>query len=103
MRTGMSTVGGRPCRQRSRGGARMRSTDDGEAFQDFYVANRGRLLAFLTRRTLDPDVARDLTAEAFAVALARRRQFRGRTDAEAEAWLFAIARTQLADYWRRGT
>jgi RNA polymerase sigma-70 factor (ECF subfamily) len=99
----MSTVTERPCRQAVRSVALVRSTDDAEAFHDFYVANRRRLLAFLTRRTLDPDVARDLTAETFAVALQRRRQFRGETDAEAEAWLFAIARTQLSVYWRRGT
>jgi RNA polymerase sigma-70 factor (ECF subfamily) len=81
----------------------VRSSDDADAFHDFYVANRRRVLAFLTRRALDPDVARDLAAETFAVALQRRHQFRGHTDAEAEAWLFAIARTQLSMYWRRGT
>jgi RNA polymerase sigma-70 factor (ECF subfamily) len=99
----MSTVRERPWRRRARTVALVRSTDDAEAFQEFYVANRGRLLAFLTRRALDPDVARDLAAETFAVALQRRHQFRGETDAEAEAWLFAIARTQLSVYWRRGT
>jgi RNA polymerase sigma factor (sigma-70 family) len=103
MRTGMSTVRERPWRQRARKVALVRSTDDAEAFQEFYVANRGRLMAFLTRRTLDPDVARDLAAETFAVALQRRHQFRGDTEAEAQAWLFAIARTQLSLYWRRGT
>jgi RNA polymerase sigma-70 factor (ECF subfamily) len=99
----MSTVKERPWRERARSVALVRSTDDAEAFQEFYVANRARLLAFLTRRALDPDVARDLTAETFVVALQRRHQFRGHTDAEAEAWLFAIARTQLSVYWRRGT
>ena len=103
MSKGMSTARERPCRHRARSVALMRSTDGAEAFHDFYVANGRRVLAFLTRRTLDPDVARDLTAETFAVALQRRRQFRGHTDAEAQAWLFAIARTQLSVYWRRGT
>lgn len=93
----------RPSRPPASTVALVRSTEDAEAFHDFYVANRRRLLAFLTRRALDPDVARDLTAETFAVALQRRHQFRGQTDAEAEAWLFAIARTQLLGYWRRGT
>jgi RNA polymerase sigma factor (sigma-70 family) len=103
MSKGMSTVRERPCRQRARSVALVRSTVDAEAFHDFYVANRPRVLGFLARRALDPDVARDLTAETFAVALQRRHQFRGHTDAEAEAWLFAIARTQLSIYWRRGT
>jgi RNA polymerase sigma factor (sigma-70 family) len=102
MRTGMSTVRQPPSRQRARAVSLVRSTDDAQAFHDFYVAHRRRLMAFLTRRTLDPDVARDLMAESFAVALQRRGQFRGQTEAEAEAWLFTIARTQLSVYWRRG-
>jgi RNA polymerase sigma factor (sigma-70 family) len=81
----------------------MRSTDDVEAFHEFYVANSPRLLRFFARRTRDLDLARDLTAETFAVALQRRRQFRGHTEAEAEAWLFAIARSQLSGHFRRGT
>lgn len=102
MRTGMTTVGEPPWRERARTVALVRSTNHAEAFHEFYVANRRRLLAFLTRRALDPDVARDLAAETFAVALQRRHQFRGETNAEAQAWLFAIARTQLSLYWRRG-
>lgn len=31
-----------------------------------------------------------------------RRRFRGKTDAEAEAWLYAIARHELSRYLRRG-
>lgn len=99
----MSTVRERPCRQRARSVALVRSTDDAEAFHDFYVATCHGVLAFLLRRAPDPDVARDLAAETFAVALQRRHQFRGHTDAEAEAWLLAIARTQLALHWRRGS
>jgi RNA polymerase sigma-70 factor (ECF subfamily) len=92
----------RPLRWRVRDNALMRSAEDGEAFREFYVANAQRVVVFFTRRTLNAEVALDLTAETFAVALQRRRQFRGGTDAEAEAWLFAIARSQLSHYWRRG-
>ncbi len=88
---------------RSRPGSPLgRGADDAGAFRDFYVANVQRVVVFFTRRTLDAEVALDLTGETFAVALQRRRQFRGRTDAEAEAWLFAIARSQLSHFWRRG-
>jgi RNA polymerase sigma-70 factor (ECF subfamily) len=98
----MSTVRERPVRRRAPSATLARSKEDADAFHDFYVANRGRLLLYFARRTLDADVARDLAAETFAIALQRRRQFRGHTEAEAEAWLFAIARTQLAGHWRRG-
>jgi RNA polymerase sigma factor (sigma-70 family) len=102
MRTGMGTARERPRRWRARGTALIRSAEDAEAFQEFYAANVQRVVAFFAHRTLNTDVACDLAAETFAVALQRRRQFRGGTDAEAEAWLFAIARSQLSHYWRRG-
>ena len=36
---------------------------DAEAFKDFYLANVQRLVVFFTRRTLNPEVALDLTGE----------------------------------------
>lgn len=59
-------------------------------------------MVFLARRTLDAETALDLTGETFALALERRRQFRGSTWQEEQGWLFAIARNQLREYWRRG-
>src|ERR1700749_3216861 len=58
---------------------------------------------FLVRRTADAEVALDLWAETFAQAVAGQSRFRGSTDAEAAAWLYSIARHQLALYFRRGT
>jgi RNA polymerase sigma factor (sigma-70 family) len=72
------------------------------AFSRVYEAKAQELLVFLLRRTLDVEVARDLTAETFAQAFEHRRRFRGRTDAEAAAWLYRIARHQLARYARNG-
>ena len=72
------------------------------AFSRVYEAKAEDLLVFLVRRTYDVEVARDLTAETFAQAFEHRGRFRGRTDAEAEAWLYGIARHQLARYARRG-
>jgi RNA polymerase sigma-70 factor (ECF subfamily) len=71
-------------------------------FEAFYCAHSRRLLAFITRRTFDVEVARDLTAERFAEAFEHRRRFRGSSDAEAAAWLFGIARHQLGRYARTG-
>jgi RNA polymerase sigma factor (sigma-70 family) len=98
----MRSAGARPERRRAQRTALARSDEDPEAFRELYVATVGRLVVFFTRRTLDAEVALDLTGETFVVALQRRHQLRGATDAEAEGWLFAIARSQLSLYWRRG-
>jgi RNA polymerase sigma factor (sigma-70 family) len=67
-----------------------------------YGATAERLLRFFARRVLDAQVSVDLVAETFAQAYASRRRFRGESDAEAEAWLFAIAHRQLQRYFREG-
>jgi RNA polymerase sigma factor (sigma-70 family) len=71
-------------------------------FTDFYAAHSRGLLVFFARRTFDVETARDLTAETFALAFEHRRSFRGSTDAEAAAWLYGIARHQLARHARKG-
>jgi RNA polymerase sigma factor (sigma-70 family) len=60
------------------------------------------VLLFLARRTADPQIALDLWAETFAQALEARTSYRGATHAEELAWLYAIARRQLAQFYRRG-
>jgi RNA polymerase sigma factor (sigma-70 family) len=72
------------------------------AFSRVYAAKAQEVLVFLLRRTFDVEVARDLTAETFAQAFEHRGRFRGRTDAEAAAWLYSIARHQLGRYARNG-
>jgi RNA polymerase sigma-70 factor (ECF subfamily) len=67
-----------------------------------YARHRDALLVYLVRRTADTEVALDLWAETFAQAVASRRRYRGTTDAEAAAWLYTIAKRQLALYYRRG-
>jgi RNA polymerase sigma factor (sigma-70 family) len=68
-----------------------------------YGRHCDELLVFLLRRTRDTEVALDLWGEMFAQALGSRRRYRGHTDEEAAAWLFSIARRQLARYYRRGS
>jgi RNA polymerase sigma-70 factor (ECF subfamily) len=99
----MRTVRARPSHCGAGAATPARSGDATEAFHHFYVANRARLVWFFARRTLDPEVALDLAADTFAVALQHRSRFRGHTAEEAEAWLFAIARSQLSRHWRRGS
>jgi RNA polymerase sigma-70 factor (ECF subfamily) len=84
--------------------SRGRHEDGGplDDFAAFYADHAERVLVFLARRCLDPEVAVDLMAETFAQAYAARRRFRGSTDAEAAGWIFSIARHQLAGYFKRG-
>jgi RNA polymerase sigma factor (sigma-70 family) len=67
-----------------------------------YRRHREGLLLFFVRRTTDVELALDLWAETFAQALAARRRYRGRNEDQEAAWLYGIARRQLALYYRRG-
>jgi RNA polymerase sigma-70 factor (ECF subfamily) len=67
-----------------------------------YTRHHDELLLYLVRRTADVEVALDLWSETFAQAVAGRRRYRGKTEAEAAAWLYSIAKNQLARYLRRG-
>lgn len=78
------------------------SAADPQAFGVFYRANFEPLLRFVTRRVLNADVALDVTAETFAQAFLGRKKFRGSSDEEAAAWLYRIARRQLARYFKKG-
>lgn len=75
---------------------------DPEAFAGFYREHVRAVMVFFMRRTFDPELSLDLCSETFALALERRKQFRGRSAAEEQGWLFAIARNVLQRYWRRG-
>jgi RNA polymerase sigma-70 factor (ECF subfamily) len=77
------------------------AAEDREAFAAFYRRYERALLAFCMRRTRDPELAADLTAEVFAAVLLGCHRFRP-GGAPASAWLFAIARNKLADSRRRG-
>jgi RNA polymerase sigma factor (sigma-70 family) len=74
---------------------------DGESFELFYLRHAERVLGYFARRTHDPELAADLTAETFAAALAGRRRYR-REAGLASAWLFGIAFKKLTDAQRRG-
>jgi RNA polymerase sigma factor (sigma-70 family) len=73
-----------------------------EDFGRFYDRHVHAVLGFFARRTQDPELAADLTAETFAAALTGRRRFR-RANTPAVAWLFGIAQHKLADARRRGS
>lgn len=76
--------------------------DDGRAFAAFYDRHEEPLLAFFRRATDRPDIAADLTAEVFARMLESLEVYR-RELGGARAWMYGIARHELAKTWRRGT
>jgi len=75
-----------------------RTGDDAEAFGAFYDRFEAQLLAFFWHATRRADLAADLTAETFAAALESSPSFRPELGS-ARAWLFGIARHELADAW----
>ncbi|MBJ7471329.1 MAG: RNA polymerase sigma factor, partial [Solirubrobacteraceae bacterium] len=70
--------------------------------QALYDRHCDPLLRYFARRTADPQVALDLWAETFAQVVASARRYRGATADDEAAWLYAIARNQLAGYLRKG-
>lgn len=75
---------------------------EGEAFGHFYDRHHMALLGALRQRVSSTEVALDLTAEIFAVALERCERFENRGPGSAKAWLFGIARFKLIDLYRDG-
>lgn len=78
----------------------MRSRGPLASFDDFYDAMAPAVLRFFARRTRDGETAFDLTAETFAKAYEKRLDFRGSSDEQAAAWLWSIARHELARFHR---
>jgi RNA polymerase sigma factor (sigma-70 family) len=77
------------------------TTADPQAFGAFYDRFETPVLGFFYRATRRADLAADLTAEVFASALASAASFHPGLGT-ARAWLFGIARHELADLWERG-
>ncbi len=75
--------------------------DPGE-FDALYRRESEAVLVFFTRRTLDAEIALDLTGETFAAAYIGWRRLRGRSTEERQAWIYTIARRRLSRYLRRG-
>jgi len=74
---------------------------DPEAFASFYDRYEPSVVGYFMRRTGDPEIAGDLTAEVFAAALSSAGSYRPQGPTAA-GWLFAIAANTLASSARRG-
>jgi RNA polymerase sigma factor (sigma-70 family) len=77
------------------------TSGDPEDFGVFYDRHVRDVLAYMMRRTADPEAAADLTAETFAAAIVARRRYRS-SDVPAAGWLFTIAQRRLVDHQRKG-
>jgi DNA-directed RNA polymerase specialized sigma24 family protein len=66
-----------------------------DGFALFYRRHVDSILRYFARSTRDAELAADLTAEAFAAALAAKRRFKP-GGPPARAWLFGIASRKLA-------
>lgn len=74
---------------------------DRDAFGDFYVRYREHVVTYFLRRTRNPELAADLTAELFASTLGHVLSKKALPD-EPARWLFTVARNLLVDSVRRG-
>jgi len=77
------------------------SASDIGALEALYAELAPDVLRWMRARVADADVARDLMAETFAQVVCSVDRYRGRDDASASAWVWAIARTLLRRYYRR--
>jgi RNA polymerase sigma-70 factor (ECF subfamily) len=75
---------------------------DREAFGVLYERRHELVLAFLLKRTRNPEVAMDLMAETFAAALLALADRPPAIDGSAAPWLLTIARNAMVDSYRRG-
>jgi RNA polymerase sigma factor (sigma-70 family) len=72
-----------------------------EAFDVFYRRHEAAVLGYFMRRSRNPELTADLTAETFAAALIGVKRFNER-DGSALAWLFGIARHRWLRSIERG-
>jgi RNA polymerase sigma factor (sigma-70 family) len=91
---------GERLRPRKARGLLARSRTSAPVFADFYEEMAPSVLQFFAKNVADPQRAVDLMAETFAKAFEKRQSFRGETDLEAAAWLWAIARNELVSFLR---
>jgi RNA polymerase sigma-70 factor (ECF subfamily) len=81
-------------------GLLARSRSSPYTFAEFYEEMAPGVLRFFVGETRDGHRAHDLTAETFAKAFEKRNDFRGASDQQAAAWLWRIARNELAMFHR---
>jgi RNA polymerase sigma-70 factor (ECF subfamily) len=74
------------------------ATMDVQAFQTFYQEHLGPIYRYVYHQVSNREEAEDLTSEIFLKAVSRID--RERSPRSMQYWLYLIARTTIADYWR---
>jgi len=69
-----------------------------QEFQSFYQENLGPIYRYIYRNVRNREEAEDLTSQVFLKAVRSLDVKRGMQSAQ--TWLFQVARTTIADYWR---
>jgi RNA polymerase sigma-70 factor (ECF subfamily) len=70
-------------------------------FTRLYRRHAASLLVFFQRRVCDPEIATDLLADTFAVAIEQAGRFRGSGERQSSGWLWQIAQGVLREHERR--
>lgn len=78
-----------------------RAQQDPAQFDTLYRAFVEEIYRFVYYKTSTREVAEDLTAQVFTQALEHLGKFRYKAGARFSSWLYAIARNQVIDYYRR--
>jgi RNA polymerase sigma-70 factor (ECF subfamily) len=74
---------------------------DAQALSEFYVRYEAIVAGYLVRRTRDPELAADLTAETFATAVVAAAKYRDEGQ-RAVGWVLGIARNLMLQTMERG-
>ncbi len=75
-----------------------RASVDVQEFQTFYQENLGLIYRYVYSKVGNREEAEDLTSQIFIKAV--RGMDRERGTLSMQRWLFQVARTSIADYWR---
>src|SRR3989442_9760547 len=74
------------------------ATLDRQAFQSFYRENLGPIYRYVYTKVGNREEAEDLTSQIFMKAVRSLNHDNG--PQSSRNWLFQVARTTIADYWR---
>jgi RNA polymerase sigma-70 factor, ECF subfamily len=100
-RTNLATVGQHGAGVQGSRGARNTGFSGGanvQEFQTFYQENLGRIYRYVYSKVGNREEAEDLTSQIFMKAVRGADTERGAQSMQ--KWLFQVARTTIADYWR---
>ncbi len=94
----MGTLHGKSARTEPAAAGSGQASVDVQEFQKFYQEHLGSIYRFVYSKVGNREEAEDLTSQIFIKAV--RGIDRERGALSMQRWLFQVARTTIADYWR---